>query len=117
LPNLIGFYSFEQIGIGTYLVVEYYIRGDSSYANHHAVALATQLSLEVPKTSSYKMNSFYFKDTKVESTLQRIWKQKLNIGFMAKLKRSTKFYKIYSIKKLKERQEWEANLHMVLVVA
>jgi len=63
------------------------------------------------------MNYFHLCDPIVKETLQQIWSQPLLTNFKKKLRKTTKFYKLFCIKKAKKKRESEIYLRIELAKA
>jgi len=63
------------------------------------------------------MNRFHLKDIEVKRAVERIWAQNHQLGFLGKLRRVVKHYKLHCIRKAKERKEEEDTLRRTLSTA
>jgi hypothetical protein len=92
-------------------MVEYYIRGDCNHSDHLPLWGKVLLQVEAwRRKSSFKMSSYYLDDEEVRVGIRRIWLANPTLGFTGNLRRATKFYKEFCIRKAKERRQIEADL-------
>jgi hypothetical protein len=95
-------------------MVKYYIRSDSNHSDHLHVWGKLLHQEEARRKSSFKMNSCYLDEEEVQAGIHRIWLANPTLGFTGKLRRVTKFYKEFCLRKAKERRQVEVDLHQRL---
>jgi hypothetical protein len=116
LKRLDRFYCYSNPnGLPSVHVLQYSILGDSLLLDHLPVQLRLEIQATQQSGSRYKMNGYYLKDKQVVLELNETWKcLPATLSIFGKLRRLTKWYKMFCLQQAKARKAAESSLRQQL---